>query len=140
MKNNPEDVISQLLGNKNLNLQRGDNSSFDYSRIPFGIPALDKLTGGVTYYYNNGIWMNEKQYNFYIEVDGGGRGERRGGGPPDRADPFQPLAAMGPDRRDAGPQPTGAAGGCAARRGPDPDRLGEGWAVAAPRSNGAARS
>ena len=46
MKNNAEDVISQLLGNKNLNLQRGDNSSFDYSRIPFGIPALDKLTGG----------------------------------------------------------------------------------------------
>ena len=46
MKNNAEDVISQLLGNKNLNLQRGDYSSFDYSRIPFGIPALDKLTGG----------------------------------------------------------------------------------------------
>ena len=53
MKNNAEDVISQLLGNKNLNLQRGDNSSFDYSRIPFGIPALDKLTGG-------GIAKNDK--------------------------------------------------------------------------------
>ena len=46
MKNNAEDVISQLLGDKNLKLQRGDSSSFDYSRIPFGIPALDKLTGG----------------------------------------------------------------------------------------------
>ena len=46
MKHNAEDVISQLLGNKNLKLQRGDSSSFDYSRIPFGIPALDKLTGG----------------------------------------------------------------------------------------------
>ena len=46
MKHNAEDVISQLLGNKNLNLQRGDNASFEYSRIPFGIPALDKLTGG----------------------------------------------------------------------------------------------
>ena len=34
------------MGNKNLKLQRGDSSSFDYSRIPFGIPALDKLTGG----------------------------------------------------------------------------------------------
>ena len=46
MKHNAEDVISQLLGDKNLNLQRGDSSNFDYSRIPFGIPALDKLTGG----------------------------------------------------------------------------------------------
>ncbi len=46
MKNNAEDAIQQLLSNKNLNLFRGDDKAFAYERIPFGIPALDKLTGG----------------------------------------------------------------------------------------------
>jgi len=32
------------------------------------INEIDKLIGGVTYYYNNGIWMNEKQYNFNIKI------------------------------------------------------------------------
>ena len=41
MKPTADEVISQLLGYKKLNLQRGN-----YTRIPFGIPALDTLTGG----------------------------------------------------------------------------------------------
>ena len=31
---------------KKLGLVRGDSTEFDYLRIPFGIPALDDLTGG----------------------------------------------------------------------------------------------
>ena len=39
MKNNAEDAIQQLLSKKDLNLFRGNNESFAYDRIPFGIPA-----------------------------------------------------------------------------------------------------
>ena len=46
MKVTADEVIAQLLGDKKLNLQKGNSESFDYTRIPFGIPALDKLTGG----------------------------------------------------------------------------------------------
>ena len=46
MKNTADEVISQLLGDKKLNLQRGNSDNFNYTRIPFGIPALDNLTGG----------------------------------------------------------------------------------------------
>lgn len=46
MKKNAEEAISQLLKNSKLNLQLGDSDVFNYSRIPFGIPSLDKLTGG----------------------------------------------------------------------------------------------
>ena len=46
MKNTADEVIAQLLGDKKLNLQRGNSDAFNYTRIPFGIPALDKLTGG----------------------------------------------------------------------------------------------
>ena len=46
MKDSAEEAIEQLLKNKNLNLQLGNSDSFDYGRIPFDIPALDKLTGG----------------------------------------------------------------------------------------------
>ena len=46
MKKTAEDAIQQLLKNKDLNLQLGDSESFGYSRIPFNIPILDKLTGG----------------------------------------------------------------------------------------------
>ena len=46
MKNTADEVISQLLGDKKLNLQKGNSDTFNYTRIPFGIPALDKLTGG----------------------------------------------------------------------------------------------
>ena len=46
MKNTAEDVINQLLGDKDLELRRGSSTEFDYGRIPFGIPALDRLTGG----------------------------------------------------------------------------------------------
>ena len=46
MKNNAEDAIQQLLSKKDLNLFRGNNESFAYDRIPFGIPTLDSLTGG----------------------------------------------------------------------------------------------
>ena len=47
MKNTAEDAIEQLLSKKDLNLFRGSSESFIYERIPFGIPALDNLTGGV---------------------------------------------------------------------------------------------
>ena len=46
MKSTADEVIAQLLGDKKLNLQRGNSDSFNYTRIPFGIPALDTLTGG----------------------------------------------------------------------------------------------
>ena len=46
MKNTADEVIAQLLGDKKLNLQRGNSDTFNYTRIPFGIPALDNLTGG----------------------------------------------------------------------------------------------
>ena len=46
MKTTADEVIGQLLGNKKLNLQKGNSDTFNYTRIPFGIPALDKLTGG----------------------------------------------------------------------------------------------
>ena len=46
MKDKAEDVIEQLLSKKDLNLYRGSSNAFTYERIPFGIPALDKLTGG----------------------------------------------------------------------------------------------
>lgn len=46
MKTTADEVIAQLLGNKKLNLQKGNSDTFNYTRIPFGIPALDKLTGG----------------------------------------------------------------------------------------------
>ena len=46
MKRNAEDAIEQLLSKKDLNLFRGNSEAFAYERIPFGIPALDNLTGG----------------------------------------------------------------------------------------------
>ena len=46
MKDKAEDVIEQLLSKKDLNLYRGSSDAFAYERIPFGIPALDSLTGG----------------------------------------------------------------------------------------------
>jgi len=46
MKNTAEEAISQLLGNKKLNLVRGNSNEFQIGRISFGIPALDSLTGG----------------------------------------------------------------------------------------------
>ena len=46
METNSEKVIEDLLKNKKLNLFRGDDKEFDYSRIPFDIPALDRLTAG----------------------------------------------------------------------------------------------
>ena len=46
MKNTAEEAISQLLGNKKLNLVRGNSNEFQIGRSLFGIPALDTLTGG----------------------------------------------------------------------------------------------
>ena len=46
MEKDPEKIIDELLKNKKLNLFRGDDKEFDYSKIPFDIPALDRLTAG----------------------------------------------------------------------------------------------
>ena len=46
MKDSAEEVIQDLLKGTKLNIHRGSDDSFLYSRIPFGIPALDNLTGG----------------------------------------------------------------------------------------------
>ena len=46
MDNNAEEAIQKLLKKKNLNFQRGDSKNFTTNRIPFNIPALDKLTAG----------------------------------------------------------------------------------------------
>ena len=46
MEKDSEKVIEELLKHKKLNLFRGDDKEFDYSKIPFDIPALDRLTAG----------------------------------------------------------------------------------------------
>jgi recombination protein RecA len=46
MDNTAEEAIQKLLKKKNLNFQLGDSDDFVTNRIPFNIPALDKLTGG----------------------------------------------------------------------------------------------
>ena len=46
MKDSAQEVIQDLLKGTKLNIHRGSDDSFLYSRIPFGIPALDNLTGG----------------------------------------------------------------------------------------------
>ena len=46
MEKDPEKIIDELLKNKKLNLFRGNDKEFDYSKIPFDIPALDRLTAG----------------------------------------------------------------------------------------------
>jgi len=46
MKDTAKDVIDEILGNKKLNVKRGNSEELGYDKIPFGIPALDKLTGG----------------------------------------------------------------------------------------------
>ena len=46
MDKNAEDAIEKLLKNKNLSFQKGDSDSFTTNRIPFNVPALDRLTGG----------------------------------------------------------------------------------------------
>ena len=45
MKDNAADVIKGLLA-KDPDSFLGNNKNFEYERIPFGIPALDDLTGG----------------------------------------------------------------------------------------------
>ena len=46
MDNTAEEAIQKLLKNKNLNFQLGNSEAFTTNRIPFNIPALDKLTAG----------------------------------------------------------------------------------------------
>tara|TARA_R110000824_G_scaffold135676_3_gene299053 strand:- start:3109 stop:4050 length:942 start_codon:yes stop_codon:yes gene_type:complete len=46
MDNTAEEAIQKLLKNKNLNFQLGNSEDFTTNRIPFNIPALDKLTAG----------------------------------------------------------------------------------------------
>jgi recombination protein RecA len=46
MEKDSEKIINELLKNKKLNLFRGDDKEFEYSKIPFEIPALDRLTAG----------------------------------------------------------------------------------------------
>ena len=45
MEKTAEEAIQKLLAT-NTSLMRGDADAFNYGRIAFGIPALDKLTGG----------------------------------------------------------------------------------------------
>jgi len=46
MKTTATEAVEQLLNTKKLNVYRGDNDIFSFTRIPFGIPVLDRLTGG----------------------------------------------------------------------------------------------
>jgi len=46
METNSEKIIESFLKDKKLNFFRGDDEQFDYMKIPFNIPVLDKLTGG----------------------------------------------------------------------------------------------
>ena len=46
MDNTAEEAIQKLLKKKNLNFQLGNSEDFTTNRIPFNIPALDKLTAG----------------------------------------------------------------------------------------------
>ena len=38
---NSLDIVQKLLKNEKLGLLRGTNTTFEFTRIPFGIPALD---------------------------------------------------------------------------------------------------
>ena len=44
MENSAEEAIEKLLKKKSLKFIRGDSDTFINNRIPFDIPALDKLT------------------------------------------------------------------------------------------------
>ena len=46
METNSENIIEAFLKDKKSNFFRGDDEKFDYMKIPFEIPALDKLTDG----------------------------------------------------------------------------------------------
>ena len=46
MDNSADDLIEKLFKNSKHELNLGSSDNFDYSRIPFDIPVLDKLTGG----------------------------------------------------------------------------------------------
>ena len=46
MIDNSLDIVQNLLKDEKLGLLRGNSTAFEFTRIPFGIPALDKLTGG----------------------------------------------------------------------------------------------
>ena len=47
MKDNAKDVIEQLLGNKKLNLRRGNSAELDYDKIPLGYQHWINLQGEV---------------------------------------------------------------------------------------------
>tara|TARA_R110000824_G_scaffold100319_2_gene238609 strand:+ start:1400 stop:2350 length:951 start_codon:yes stop_codon:yes gene_type:complete len=46
MDKSADDLIEKLLKSSKHELKLGSNDNFNYARIPFSIPALDKLTGG----------------------------------------------------------------------------------------------
>ena len=46
IKQTTEEAIESLLKTHSSSLMRGNNTDLNYGRIEFGIPALDKLTGG----------------------------------------------------------------------------------------------
>ena len=46
IKQTTEEAIESLLKTHSSSLMRGNNTELNYGRIEFGIPALDKLTGG----------------------------------------------------------------------------------------------
>ena len=39
-------ALESMLGDKKLGIVMGNDPSLGYDRLPFGVPSLDKLTGG----------------------------------------------------------------------------------------------
>ena len=46
MKSSSKEIFESLLNDKKIKATRGDDVSFEYSKIPFNIPQLDKITNG----------------------------------------------------------------------------------------------
>ena len=46
MKSTAKEIFNTLLNDKKVKATTGDDTSFEYTKIPFNIPQLDKITNG----------------------------------------------------------------------------------------------
>ena len=46
MKSTSKEIFNTLLNDKKVKATTGNDTSFEYTKIPFNIPQLDKITKG----------------------------------------------------------------------------------------------
>ena len=46
MKSSSKEIFESLLNDKKIKATKGNDVSFEYGKIPFNIPQLDKITNG----------------------------------------------------------------------------------------------